>query len=87
MFGFVSVTANSLDFNVNGFLSFIRIFSDCRTSEFKKCYYHGDTALIHCLQGKGLTITASNNTTTSTYSTGDIVGCGIDYISQEFFFT
>ncbi|KAL0711835.1 hypothetical protein Bca4012_018813 [Brassica carinata] len=46
------------------------------TSEFKKCYYHGDTALIHCLQGKGLTITASNNTTTSTYSTGDIVGCG-----------
>lgn len=57
------------------------------TSKFKKCYYHGDTGLIHCLQGKGLTITAANNTTTSTYTTGDIVGCGIDYISQEFFFT
>ncbi|RID70590.1 hypothetical protein BRARA_C02599 [Brassica rapa] len=37
--------------------------------------------------GKGLTVTAANKTTTSTYTTGDIVGCGIDYVSQEFFFT
>ncbi|KAJ0233213.1 SPla/RYanodine receptor [Hirschfeldia incana] len=57
------------------------------TSEFKKCYYHGDTGLIHCLQGEGLTITAANTTPTTTYTTGDIVGCGIDYVSQEFFFT
>ncbi|CAN6980046.1 unnamed protein product, partial [Brassica oleracea var. botrytis] len=57
------------------------------SSDFKKCYYHGDTGLIHCLQGKGLTITAANKTTASTYTTGDIVGCGIDYVSQEFFFT
>ncbi|CAF2125006.1 ran-binding protein M homolog [Brassica napus] len=57
------------------------------SSEFNKCYYHGDTGLIHCLQGKGLTVTAANKTTTSTYTTGDIVGCGIDYVSQEFFFT
>ncbi|WZY82751.1 hypothetical protein YC2023_029135 [Brassica napus] len=46
------------------------------SSEFNKCYYHGDTGLIHCLQGKGLTVTAANKTTTSTYTTGDIVGCG-----------
>ncbi|WZZ41147.1 hypothetical protein YC2023_037406 [Brassica napus] len=52
------------------------------SSDFKKCYYHGDTGLIHCLQGKGLTITAANKTTASTYT-----GCGIDYVSQEFFFT
>ncbi|KAH0933408.1 hypothetical protein HID58_010525 [Brassica napus] len=45
------------------------------SSEFNKCYYHGDTGLIHCLQGKGLTVTAANKTTTSTYTTGDIVGC------------
>ncbi|KAL0675080.1 hypothetical protein Bca4012_003061 [Brassica carinata] len=41
------------------------------SSDFKKCYYHGDTGLIHCLQGKGLTITAANKTTASTYT-----GCG-----------
>ncbi|CAN6808732.1 unnamed protein product [Brassica oleracea] len=37
------------------------------SSDFKKCYYHGDTGLIHCLQGNGLTITAANKTTASTY--------------------
>lgn len=88
MFGFVSVIAITRCVCEIG-LSFIcSIFSDdCRASEFKKCYYHADTGLIHRLQGEGLTITAANNITTSTYTTGDIVGCGIDYVSQEFFFT
>lgn len=71
MFGFVFVK-----------LDFFIYTCDCRSSDFKKCYYHGDTGLIHCLQGKGLTITAANKTTASTYT-----GCGIDYVSQEFFFT
>ncbi|KAJ4905920.1 B30.2/SPRY domain-containing protein [Raphanus sativus] len=52
--------------------------------------YEGRLALMlssNGCSGQSLTITAANSTTTSTYTTGDIVDCGIDYVSQEFFFT
>ncbi|VVB08663.1 unnamed protein product [Arabis nemorensis] len=44
------------------------------------CSYHADTGLIHCAQEHG-------HTNRTTYSTKDTVGVGINYASEEFFFT
>ena len=42
--------------------------------------YHGDDGLLYRGQGKG-------DTFGPTYKAGDTVGAGINYASQEFFFT
>ncbi|PON85046.1 SPRY domain containing protein [Trema orientale] len=48
--------------------------------EANSCGYHGDDGLLYRGQGKGETFGP-------TYTSGDIVGGGINYASQEFFFT
>ncbi|CAK8575272.1 unnamed protein product [Lathyrus sativus] len=48
--------------------------------EANSCGYHGDDGLLYRGQGKGETFGP-------TYTTGDIVGAGINYATQEFFFT
>ncbi|TYJ18471.1 hypothetical protein E1A91_A09G125400v1 [Gossypium mustelinum] len=48
--------------------------------EVNSCGYHGDDGLLYRGQGKG-------DAFGPTYTTGDTVGGGINYASQEFFFT
>ncbi|XP_058763166.1 ran-binding protein M homolog [Vicia villosa] len=48
--------------------------------EANSCGYHGDDGLLYRGQGKGENFGP-------TYTTGDIVGAGINYAAQEFFFT
>lgn len=48
--------------------------------EVNSCGYHGDDGLLYRGQGKGEAFGP-------TYTTGDTVGGGINYASQEFFFT
>lgn len=48
--------------------------------EVNSCGYHGDNG--HIYRGKG-----TGEAFGPTYTTGDTVGAGIDYASQEFFFT
>ncbi|KAJ0977266.1 hypothetical protein J5N97_012740 [Dioscorea zingiberensis] len=48
--------------------------------EANSCGYHGDDGHLYRGQGKG-------DPFGPTYSAGDTVGAGINYISQEFFFT
>ncbi|CAJ2655369.1 unnamed protein product [Trifolium pratense] len=48
--------------------------------EANSCGYHGDDGLLYRGHGKGEAFGP-------TYTTGDIVGAGINYASQEFFFT
>ncbi|XP_010543632.1 PREDICTED: ran-binding protein 10 [Tarenaya hassleriana] len=48
--------------------------------EANSCGYHGDDGLLYRGQGKGEAFGP-------TYTTGDTVGGGINYASQEFFFT
>ncbi|CAI8583064.1 unnamed protein product [Vicia faba] len=48
--------------------------------EANSCGYHGDDGLLYRGHGKGENFGP-------TYTTGDIVGAGINYAAQEFFFT
>uniref|UniRef100_A0A1D1Z9W5 Ran-binding protein 9 n=1 Tax=Anthurium amnicola TaxID=1678845 RepID=A0A1D1Z9W5_9ARAE len=48
--------------------------------EENSCGYHGDDGLIYCGQAKGENFGP-------TFTSGDTVGAGINYASQEFFFT
>jgi hypothetical protein len=48
--------------------------------EANSCGYHGDDGFLYRGHGKGEAFGP-------TYTTGDIVGAGINYASQEFFFT
>lgn len=48
--------------------------------EANSCGYHGDDGFLYRGQGKGEAFGP-------TYTTGDIVGAGINYAAQEFFFT
>ncbi|KAK8597303.1 hypothetical protein V6N12_065774 [Hibiscus sabdariffa] len=48
--------------------------------EINSCGYHGDDGLLYRGQGKG-------DAFGPTYTAGDTVGGGINYVSQEFFFT
>ncbi|KAK6940337.1 SPRY domain [Dillenia turbinata] len=48
--------------------------------EANSCGYHGDDGFVYRGQGKGEPFGPS-------FTTGDTVGCGINYASQEFFFT
>lgn len=48
--------------------------------EVNSCGYHGDDGLLYRGQGKGEPFGP-------TYTSGDIVGGGINYATQEFFFT
>lgn len=48
--------------------------------EANSCGYHGDDGLLYRGQGKGEAFGP-------TYTTNDVVGAGINYASQEFFFT
>ncbi|KAK4793442.1 hypothetical protein SAY86_023877 [Trapa natans] len=48
--------------------------------EANSCGYHGDDGFLYRGQAKGETFGP-------TYTTGDVVGGGINYASQEFFFT
>lgn len=48
--------------------------------EANSCGYHGDDGLLYRGHGKGEAFGP-------TYTSGDIVGAGINYAAQEFFFT
>lgn len=48
--------------------------------EANSCGYHGDDGLLYHGHGKG-------DPFGPTYTTGDTVGGGINYATQEFFFT
>jgi hypothetical protein len=48
--------------------------------EANSCGYHGDDGLLYRGHGKGEAFGP-------TYTSGDVVGAGINYAAQEFFFT
>ncbi|GLT24831.1 hypothetical protein SLA2020_000010 [Shorea laevis] len=48
--------------------------------EVNSCGYHGDDGFLYSGQGNGQAFGP-------TYTTGDLVGVGINYAAQEFFFT
>ncbi|CAA7057832.1 unnamed protein product [Microthlaspi erraticum] len=52
-------------------------------SSLRCCSYHGESGRIYSRKGEEKTETP----TSDPYTTGDTVGCGINYVSQEFFFT
>lgn len=58
----------------------IFIYLLCGRWEANSCGYHGDDGMLYRGQGKGETFGPI-------YTANDIVGAGINYASQEFFFT
>lgn len=48
--------------------------------EASSCGYHGDDGYLYRGQGKGEPFGP-------TFTSGDKIGAGINYVSQEFFFT
>ncbi|KAB1204808.1 hypothetical protein CJ030_MR8G002620 [Morella rubra] len=58
----------------------IAVHSQNEEWEANSCGYHGDDGLLYRGQGKGEAFGP-------TYTANDIVGAGINYTSQEFFFT
>jgi hypothetical protein len=59
---------------------FFQIFVWLSRWETNSCGYHGDDGNLYSGHGKGETFGP-------TFTTNDTVGAGINYASQEFFFT
>ncbi|KAL9286164.1 putative transcription factor interactor and regulator LisH family [Arabidopsis thaliana] len=67
---------------VNGRFALLDVFTFQYT--VRSCAYIGNSGLICSQNGDGDRTVAKAS---DTYTTGDLVGCGIDSVSQEFFFT